>query len=259
LWRDGLLARLDLEPLSPESTGAMVEAALDGPLDARSAKRFWRLTGGNALFVQQLLKDQVAAGRIRRVAGVWIWDGGVAVSQNMSDLVGNQLDRLPTELALVVDTLSQCEPLSVDVLAALVGRGELEKAEQMHLITVDRTGDTLVARLAHPLFGELRRAKAGEMYLSKVRGCAGAAVGRWRRERSADHGSARIADAGLRLAARSGPVPGCGAAHDAAARPRPGGAVRHRRRVRGLGGCGEAPGGEPIPGRPGSRSRRVAS
>ena len=170
LWRDGLLARLDLEPLSPESTGAMVEAALDGPLDARSAKRFWRLTGGNALFVQQLLKDQVAAGRIRQVAGVWIWDGGVAVSQNMSDLVGNQLDRLPTELALVVDTLSQCEPLSVDVLAALVGRGELEKAEQMHLITVERTGDTLVARLAHPLFGELRRAKAGEMYLSKVRG-----------------------------------------------------------------------------------------
>jgi hypothetical protein len=170
LWRDGLLARLDLEPLSPESTGAMVEAALDGPLDARSAKRFWRLTGGNALFVQQLLKDQVAAGRIRRVAGVWMWDGGVAVSQNMSDLVGNQLDRLPTELALVVDTLSQCEPLSIDVLAALVGRGELEKAEQMHLITVERTGGALVARLAHPLFGELRRAKAGEMYLSKVRG-----------------------------------------------------------------------------------------
>jgi DNA-binding CsgD family transcriptional regulator len=170
LWKDGLLARLDLEPLSPESTMAMVETVLAGPVDARSAQRFWRLTGGNALFLQQLLTDQVAAGRMRQVAGVWLWDGDVAVSQSMSDLVGNQLDRLSPELALVVDTLSQCEPLDVDVLSELVSREELEKAEQMRLVTVERTGSALAARLAHPLFGELRRAAVGEMYLSKVRG-----------------------------------------------------------------------------------------
>jgi DNA-binding CsgD family transcriptional regulator len=170
LWKDGLLARLDLEPLSPESTLAMVEGVLDGPVDARSAQRFWRLTGGNALFLQQLLNDQVAAGRMRQVAGVWLWDGDVAVTQSMSDLVGNQLDRLSPELALVVDALSLCEPLDVDVLAGLVTREELEKAEQMRLITVERTGTSLAARLAHPLFGELRRAAVGEMYLSKVRG-----------------------------------------------------------------------------------------
>ena len=109
----------------------MVEGTLEGPVDARSAQRFWRLTGGNALFLQQLLKDQIAAGRVRQVAGVWMWDGDVAVSQTMSDLVGNQLDRLPPELATVVDALSQCEPLRVDVLADLVRREDLETAEQM--------------------------------------------------------------------------------------------------------------------------------
>jgi hypothetical protein len=40
----------------------------------------------------------------------------------------------------------------------------------MRLVTVERTGGQLVARLAHPLFGELRRATVGEMYLSSVRG-----------------------------------------------------------------------------------------
>jgi DNA-binding CsgD family transcriptional regulator len=169
LWKDGLLARLDLEPLSPASARAMIEGVLDGPVDARSAQRFWRLTGGNALFLQQLLKDQVAAGRVRQVAGVWMWDGDVAVTQNMSDLVGNQLDRLPPELAAVVDALSQCEPLPVDLLSEFVDRADLENAEQMHLITVERTGSNLMARLAHPLFGELRRAAAGEIHLSKVR------------------------------------------------------------------------------------------
>lgn len=170
LWKDGLLLRLDLEPLSAESTRSMVEAILNGPVDSLSAQRFWKLTGGNALFLQQLTKDQVAAGHLKQLAGVWMWDGGVAVSQSMSDLVGTQLDQLPAEVAAVVDTLSQCEPLDVDLLTGLVGRESLETAEQMHLIAVERTGSGLMARLAHPLFGELRRARAGEMYLSKVRG-----------------------------------------------------------------------------------------
>lgn len=170
LWKDGLLARLDLEPLSADAARTMVESALEGPVDARSAQRFWRLTGGNALFLQRLVKDQVAAGRIRKVAGVWLWDGDVAVSATMSDLVGNQLDRLPPEVALVLDTLSQYEPIDVGMLADLVGREHLATAEQMHLISVERTAGILKARLAHPLYGELRRATAGEMYLSKVRG-----------------------------------------------------------------------------------------
>ncbi|HYB83029.1 MAG TPA: helix-turn-helix transcriptional regulator, partial [Mycobacterium sp.] len=43
-------------------------------------------------------------------------------------------------------------------------------AERMGLVSVERTGGGLMARLAHPLFGELRRASAGEMYLSAIRG-----------------------------------------------------------------------------------------
>lgn len=170
LWRDGLLTRLDLEPLSAKATHAMVESLLEAPIDSRSAQRFWRLTRGNPLFVEQLVKDQVAAGRLREVSGVWMWDGAVAVSQSMSDLVGNRLDRLPPGPALAVDALTQCEPLAVPVLRELVSREDLEAAEQMRLITVERTAETLLARLAHPLFGELRRPAAGEMYLSNLRG-----------------------------------------------------------------------------------------
>jgi len=170
LWKDGLLTRLDLEPLSVEATREMIEQALGGPVDARSARQFWGLTGGNALFLHQLVKDQVDAGRMRPTAGVWLWDGDVAVSQSISDMVGRQLRRLSPGVELVVDTLSQCEPLAVDALCDLVDRADLETAEQMRLVTVDRDGGALVARLAHPLFGELRRAAAGEMYLSKLRG-----------------------------------------------------------------------------------------
>ncbi|MDT5019141.1 MAG: hypothetical protein QOD39_5301, partial [Mycobacterium sp.] len=170
LWKDGLLARLDLTPLSVDAARGMIETTLGGDVDARSARRFWKLTGGNALFLHQLVKDQVAAGRMRLMAGVWMWDGDVAVSQSISDMVGRQLRELTAEVALVVDTLSQCEPLAVDALCDLVGRADIEAAEQMHLVTIEPGGDALMARLAHPLFGELRRATAGQMYLSKIRG-----------------------------------------------------------------------------------------
>ncbi|GFG55407.1 LuxR family transcriptional regulator [Mycolicibacterium agri] len=170
LWKDGLLARLDLGPLSEAGTRSLIESTLDGSVDARSAQRFWKLTGGNALFLRQLLSDQVSARRMRQVAGVWMWDDRVAVSQNISDMVGRRLGELSDGVALVVDALSQCEPLSVDVLCRIADRADLETAEQMRLVTVERSGNELMARLAHPLFGELRRAAAGEMYLSRIRG-----------------------------------------------------------------------------------------
>jgi DNA-binding CsgD family transcriptional regulator len=170
LWKDGLLGRLDLEPFSAAATREVIESTLGGPVDARSAARFRKLTGGNALFLRQLLADQVAGGRMRKTAGVWMWDGDVAVSANLSDTVGRQMGQLGPRMAMVVDTLSQCEPLAVDVLCDLVRRRDLAAAERMGLVSVERTGGGLMVRLAHPLFGELRRAGAGEMYLSAIRG-----------------------------------------------------------------------------------------
>jgi DNA-binding CsgD family transcriptional regulator len=170
LWKDGLLVRLDLEPLSAAATREVIESTLGGPVDARSAARFRKLTGGNALFLRQLLADQIAAERMRKLAGVWMWDGDVAVSASLSDTLGRQMGRLNPRMAMVVDTLSQCEPLAVDVLCDLVRRSDLAAAERLGLVSVERTGAGLMARLAHPLFGELRRASAGEMYLSEIRG-----------------------------------------------------------------------------------------
>ncbi|OMC30579.1 LuxR family transcriptional regulator [Mycobacterium sp. GA-1841] len=170
LWKDSLLDRIDLEPLSITAATTLIESAVGGPVDSRTARRFWKLTGGNALYLLQLVKDQVAAGQMHESAGVWMWNGDVAVSQSITDMVGRRLGELNPGMALVLDTLSQCEPLSVEILDDLVDHGDLEAAEQMHLVSVERSGRDLMATLSHPLYGELRRATAGEMHLSRIRG-----------------------------------------------------------------------------------------
>src|SRR6202012_4252922 len=138
LYKDGLLGRLDLEPLSAAATREVIESTLGGPVDARSAARFGQLTGGNALFLRQLLADQIAGGRMRNLAGVWMWDGDVAVSASLSDTVCRQMGRLSPGLTVVVDTLSQCEPLAVDVLCDLTQRSDLAAAERMGLVSIER-------------------------------------------------------------------------------------------------------------------------
>src|SRR5262249_9571933 len=107
---------------------------------------------------------------MRLVAGVWMWDEGVAASDNISGVAGRQLSRLAPDVAVVVDTLSQYEPLGMDTLCDLVHRHDIEVAERMDLHSVDRSGLKLMVRLAPPLFGELGRATAGELYLSRIRG-----------------------------------------------------------------------------------------
>ena len=111
LWKDHLLNRVDLQPLSAADTRLIIETTLGGALDSRSAQRFWKLTGGNALFMRELLKDQIAAGRMRQVAGVWMWDERVAASDSISGMVGRQLCQLAPNVAVVVDTLSRTSRL----------------------------------------------------------------------------------------------------------------------------------------------------
>ena len=78
----------------------------------------------------------------------------------------------------------------------------------MHLVTVERTGGALSVRLAHPLFGEIRRATAGEMYLSSIRGRLARAAGAGRRPRHAGDGAQGAADPGVGSGTRPGAVPG---------------------------------------------------
>ena len=147
----------------------------------------------------------MAAGRMRKLAGVWMWDGDVAVSASLSDTVARQMGRLSPGLAMVVDTLSLCEPLFVDVLCDLVCRRDLAVAERIGLVSVARTSSGLMARLAHPLFGELRRASAGEMYLSAIRGRLAT---RLAKDGDADM-QATVRRALLRLESDLDPTPSC--------------------------------------------------
>ncbi|WP_191242438.1 helix-turn-helix transcriptional regulator [Amycolatopsis deserti] len=170
LWKDGHLDRLEVQPLSEAETVALLEAVLGGPVDSASAARLWTLCRGNALYLRQLVDGEVAGGGLREVRGVWRWSGHPALSPGLADLVTTRMGRLSGAVRDVVDVLALGEPLGVPLLGALTSAAGVERAEAEGLVVVEPDGRRLEARLAHPLYGEVRREALGVLRARRLRG-----------------------------------------------------------------------------------------
>ena len=70
LWSGGQFDRLDLQPLSKDDLTALVSATLGGPLDTLAAERLWTLTGGNPLYLRNIVEQEVADGRLTSTTGI---------------------------------------------------------------------------------------------------------------------------------------------------------------------------------------------
>ena len=75
VWKAGQFERLDLQPLSPDETTTLLSATLGGSMDPDAAKRLWKLTGGNVLYLYHIVEQEVADGRLEKWHGAWRWIG----------------------------------------------------------------------------------------------------------------------------------------------------------------------------------------
>jgi DNA-binding NarL/FixJ family response regulator len=191
LWKDGHLRRLEIGPLSLEETAALLEGALGGPMGGAAARDLWTITRGNALYLQQLVDGELDAGRLAQVGGVWRWSGRPQLTPGLAELVQARIGRLSDAQRDVVEVLAFGEPLGVALLAGLTDADAVERVEARGLIEVHTDGRRVQARLAHPLYGELQRARCGQLRARRLRGRIAIAL--------ADTGCRR-ADDTLRLA-----------------------------------------------------------
>lgn len=171
LWKDGLLDRFDVAPLTVVDTGALLEAALGGRVESHSAARLHRLTSGNPLWLRHLVAAERRAGRFRGGPPVWRWDGAPRLDPALTALLADQLGDLPDGVRGILELLAVGEPLDPALLTALAGAAELDEAAARGLITVDAAG---AVRPAHPLYGEAVLARGGPL---RARRCRGRLVG----------------------------------------------------------------------------------
>jgi DNA-binding NarL/FixJ family response regulator len=170
LWKDQHLDRLELQPLSETETTCLLEGVLGAAVAGGTAHRIWALTQGNALFLRHVVDAETQAHRLRESGGVWQWSGEPTVSSELTELVEARMGQLPGPIGHVLDLLALGEPLPVTALERLASCSAVEQAETRCLLAVERDGRRLQARLAHPLYGEVRRAGLGTLRARRLRG-----------------------------------------------------------------------------------------
>ena len=171
ILKAGQFAKLVLRPLPREEAETLVSEALGGGLEPDSAERLWALTRGNVLYLRNIVESEVAEGRLVQHGGAWIWTGAPVMPPDLVELVETRIGGLPAAVSEVVDILAVAEPLDIDVLTTITSQAAVEDAETRGLIILQtRVGDGIAVRLAHPLYGEVRRTRAAKTRLRRLRG-----------------------------------------------------------------------------------------
>jgi DNA-binding CsgD family transcriptional regulator len=174
LWKDGVLRRLELQPLSRAESEELLGSAL-GSVSAECTERMWKLTRGNVLYLRHLVEQERAAGRLVCQAGVWSWAAG-AVSSTLVELVESQIGTVPDGVRDVVDLVAVAEPLDRSCLTVLSSPQAVEAAEARGLIRVTSSADLVY--VGHPLYGEVRLGQCGPLRLRRLRGEIASALAR---------------------------------------------------------------------------------
>jgi DNA-binding CsgD family transcriptional regulator len=174
LWKDGFVERLDVQPLDPAATRELLESALHVTVDPASSARLHAVSGGNPLYLRELVRGALDSGTLRESEGVWTLVDDLPPSRRLIEMISERLQlAVPTDRTLLT-ALALAEPLGVDLLTALPGgaaalRDGLLRAERSGLVVTDLNGHRIEARLAHPLYGEVLRATMPLLELTELR------------------------------------------------------------------------------------------
>ncbi|MCX4911659.1 LuxR family transcriptional regulator [Streptomyces sp. NBC_00878] len=151
--------RVDLTVLSPEQIEALLQAALGGAVARRSLHELSAASGGNVLYLRELVLGALAAGELTEDGEIWhLSEGRLPGTARLTEVIEARLATADSAGRPVLELLALCEPLPLadaevlappQVMAALDGAGLIR-------VTLDRR--RTVVSLAHPLYGEALRA-----------------------------------------------------------------------------------------------------
>jgi DNA-binding CsgD family transcriptional regulator len=174
IWKGKRFDRLEVQPLSPDETASLLSATLDGAVDPDAAQRLWQLTRGNILYLRNIVEQEFADGRIAQQHGHWRWTGDPIMPPGLVELIESRIGALPVPVGEVVDAVAVGEPIELASLQRITDPVAVEEAESRGLITLEPAVGGPQVRVAHPLYGEVRRKRAPATRLRRLRGLVAA-------------------------------------------------------------------------------------
>jgi len=155
LWKDDLAVRLELARLDADRVAALLTAALGGQVDPAAVVELAEHSGGNVLFLRELVLGALADHNLARDMDVWRLRGPLAPSERIVELVATRLGDLDPASRALLQLAAYAEPLGSREVGEELAT--VDALEQQGLLTSYFDGRRLQVRLAHPLYADVLR------------------------------------------------------------------------------------------------------
>jgi DNA-binding CsgD family transcriptional regulator len=163
LWKDDLLPRIDLAPMTAVELREVLAAALRGPVEGGTVYRLAHASQGNLLYLREVVRAGRNNGHLSQMDGVWRWRGELSLTARLRELVEARIGDLDPAARRLLELVAFGEPLGARPLMDLTSPDAVESAEDRGLLSVVDDGRRRQVRLGHPLYGEVVRGWCGSL------------------------------------------------------------------------------------------------
>lgn len=146
LWKDDLLRRVDLGPFDFSETADSLAQEYGGHFSHTAARALWNASGGNALFLHSLAREQIKLGVIVRHEDSWVLgDRPVALAGEIRDVLKARLNRLSPGQRDVFELLSLAGALPLQTLMHVSKAQDIDTLQERALIRVSHDHPPMVS------------------------------------------------------------------------------------------------------------------
>lgn len=163
LWRDQLVTRLDLAPLSPEVMDDLLGTVLPGGIDGVARQNLLTAASGNLLYLRELVSGLIESGALSRDRGHWELDGPIVAPPRLAELVERRLQKISTPARRLLEAVALGEPLGVSRLGGAEGWVLAEELIAAGMVEVVEDGRRRQLCSVHPMHVEVARSTMSEV------------------------------------------------------------------------------------------------
>lgn len=157
LWTSDRALRIALEPLSIDDLDTLLAAVLGGSVVRQTTMALHGASGGNPLFVRELVANALSTGALSEQHGTWVLTGAPGGSRALDELIAGRLAELDEAAREVMERLAVCQTIPVGHIVEPALRAALDRLEQAQLVQVRPEGHRFVAAIAHPQYAAAMR------------------------------------------------------------------------------------------------------
>jgi DNA-binding CsgD family transcriptional regulator len=153
MWTDDSALVLEVQPLTIENCETLLGSVLGARVAHRTAVALHERSGGNVLFLRELVIGAVQDNQLQEHDGVWQLLGKPLGTPALHDLIRTRLQHLNAPQTALIERLAVCHPLTIDDVPS-DARESLVALEHAGLVMIEeRRGRTWLA-LSHPQYDE---------------------------------------------------------------------------------------------------------